>query len=211
MSENSVEHKKSLMNPAMGAGKGDRFMPKIVVMLEEGNPREVSLSKQRTTLGRRPFNDIVLNDLAVSGEHLAFLLKGREVTVEDLGSTNGTQVNDKPISKQLLQDGDVVMVGRVQIRFENPAVVEPGPAMIRVLSGASAGREMQLVKPVTTMGKPGLVVAALSRVGAGYELRRVEGDGQLQLNGQDVRSEALALRHDDEIHLSGTSMKFLQA
>ena len=70
---------------------------------------------------------------------------------------------------------------------------------------------MQLVKPVTTMGKPGLVVAALSRVGAGYELRRVEGDGQLQLNGQDVRSEALALRHDDEIHLSGTSMKFLQA
>lgn len=186
-------------------------MPKIVVMLEEGNPREVGLSKQRTTLGRRPFNDIVLNDLAVSGEHLAFLLNGREVTVEDLGSTNGTRVNDKPISKQLLQDGDVVMVGRVQIRFENPAVVEPGPAMIRVLSGASAGREMQLVKPVTTMGKPGLVVAALSRAGAGYELRRVEGDGQLQLNGQDVRSEALALRHDDEIHLSGTTMKFLQA
>lgn len=185
-------------------------MPQIVVMLEEGNPKTVDLSKQRTTLGRRPFNDIVLNDLAVSGEHLAFLLEGAEVSVEDLGSTNGTLVNKKPVTKQKLEHGDVLTIGRVEIRFDNPPVVQPGPATIKVLTGAAAGREMPLTKAVTTMGKPGVVVAAVSRSASGYELRRVEGDGLLKLNGQDVQGESIPLHHDDDINLSGTSMKFLQ-
>ncbi len=185
-------------------------MPKIIVMLEEGNPKEVNLSKQRTTLGRRPFNDIVLNDLAISGEHLAFLLDGPVVTVEDLGSTNGTLVNGQPVSKQKLEDADMLKIGRVEIRFENPPIVEPGPAAIKVLSGAAAGREMPLVKLVTTMGKPGVVVAAVARTNTGYELRRVEGEGLLKLNGRDVQGAAIALSHEDEINLAGTTMQFLK-
>lgn len=185
-------------------------MPKIVVMLEEGNPKEVNLSKQRTTLGRRPFNDIVLNDLAVSGEHLAFLLNGRDVTVEDLSSTNGTQVNGQRVTKQQLHDGDVLTIGRVEIRFVSPVLVEPGPARIKVLSGAAAGREMPLVKTVTTMGKPGVVVASVSKTDTGYELRRSEGAGVLKLNGRDLQAESVVLSHEDEINLSGTTMQFLQ-
>lgn len=185
-------------------------MPKIVVMLEAGNPKEVNLTKQRTTLGRRPHNDIVLNDLAVSGEHLALLMNGGEVQVEDLGSTNGTLLNGKAVTKQALADGDTLTIGRVKIRFDSPAPVVLGPAIIRVLSGTSAGREMALAKPMTTMGKPGVVVAAISKLEAGFELHRVEGDGLLTLNGANVHSNPMALRHDDEINLSGTSMKFIQ-
>lgn len=186
-------------------------MPKIVVMLEEGNPREVNLTKQRTTLGRRPFNDIVLNDLAVSGEHLALLMDGRDVQVEDLGSTNGTLLNGVKLTKQALSDGDTLTVGRVKIRFENPAPLVLGPASIRVLSGASAGREMVLVKTMTTMGKPGVVVAAITKLDEGFQLHRVEGDGLLTLNGANVHSNPIALRHEDDINLSGTTMKFIQS
>jgi pSer/pThr/pTyr-binding forkhead associated (FHA) protein len=185
-------------------------MPKIVVMLEEGNPKEVSLSKQRTTVGRRPYNDVVLNDLAVSGEHLALHLSNGEVQVEDLGSTNGTMVNGQAVRQQALADGDVLTVGRVTIRFENPPLPLVGPASIRVLSGTSAGREMALTKPVTSMGKPGVVVAAISKQDHGYTLHRVEGQGQLTLNGSAVSQKPMDLRPDDEIVLAGTIMQFIQ-
>lgn len=82
--------------------------------------------------------------------------------------------------------------------------------MIKVLSGAAGGREMPLVKLVTTMGKPGVVVAAVARTDTGYELRRVEGDGLLTLNGRDVQGAAIALSHEDEINLVGTTMQFLK-
>lgn len=185
-------------------------MPKIVVMLEEGNPKEVNLTKQRTTIGRRPYNDVVLNDLAVSGEHLALHVSGREVRLEDLKSTNGTQINGETMAERQLVHGDVITVGRIEIRFENPEPVVLGPASVRVLSGAAAGREMALTKPVTTMGKPGTVVAAISRQETGYELHRVEGDGQLMLNQSPVGKEPVTLRGGDEIVLAGTSMTFVQ-
>ena len=158
-------------------------MPQLVLSIEGVEIRRVNLLHNRTTLGRKPHNDIVLPDLVVSGEHCAFILEGiADVTVEDLKSTNGTYLNGQMVRKQKLRDHDVITVGRIQIEYLSAAA--PGDfgqttamplespqgagltvaahASLRVLSGSSAGLEMPVVKAVTTFGKPGIAIVALS-------------------------------------------------
>ena len=191
-------------------------MPKMIVSIDGVVIKEVQLTKDRTTLGRRPYNDIVIDNLAVSGEHAVLQLTGNEVYLEDLNSTNGTYVNGKAVKKQLLQNNDTVEIGKYKIKFINeapgatfektmiikPGMVPPMPkpattgaaapaageaaarpagaeagaaasASIKVLSGAAAGREVPLVKVVTTIGKPGVAVAAITKLSHVFVLSHV--------------------------------------
>ena len=99
-------------------------MPKMIVSIDEVVIKEVQLTKDRTTLGRRPYNDVVIDNLAVSGEHAVILMHGSEVTLEDLNSTNGTYVNGKAIKKQVLQNGDSIEVGKYKIKFVGDGAVD---------------------------------------------------------------------------------------
>jgi len=92
-------------------------MPKMIVSIDEVVIKEVQLTKDRTTLGRRPYNDIVIDNLAVSGEHAVLQMTGNEVFLEDLNSTNGTYLNGKAIKKQQLKNGDSVEIGKYKIKF----------------------------------------------------------------------------------------------
>jgi len=225
-------------------------MPKMIVLIDGVVIKDVQLTKDRTTLGRRPYNDIVIDNLAVSGEHAVVQMTDGQVFLEDLNSTNGTYVNGKAIKKQLLQDGDSVEVGKYKIKFVNDApaksfektmmvkasagslapAVAPTPltlpvpasleahagtdalrATIKVLSGAAAGREVPLTKVVTTIGKPGVAVAAITRRQRGFVVHHVEGAGNPTLNGASIGAQPMALRNGDLIELAGTQMQFVQA
>lgn len=208
-------------------------MPKMIVSIDGVVIKEVQLTKDRTTLGRRPYNDIVIDNLAVSGEHAVLQMSGSEVFLEDLNSTNGTYVNGKAIKKQQLQNGDTVEIGKYKIKFvheggnaayEKTAVINTsrpaegsidtappvGNAAIKVMSGAASGREVPLVKVVTTIGKPGVTVAAITRRPHGYVIALVEGATKPTVNGDPVGSEATHLRDGDMIELAGTRMQFIQ-
>ncbi|WP_394755978.1 FHA domain-containing protein [Rhodoferax sp.] len=225
-------------------------MPKMIVSIDGVVIKEVQLTKDRTTLGRRPYNDIVIDNLAVSGEHAVVQMVGAQIFLEDLNSTNGTYVNGKAVKKQLLQDGDSVEVGKYKIKFvseaqaesfekpvmvkastgglapsvaptpltpaapasfEAPAGAEPLRAAIKVLSGAAAGREVPLTKVVTTIGKPGVAVAAITRRQRGFVVHHVEGVGNPTLNGAAIGAQPVPLRNGDLIELAGTQMQFVQA
>lgn len=231
-------------------------MPKMIVSIDGVVIKEVQLTKDRTTLGRRPYNDIVIDNLAVSGEHAVLQLTGNEVYLEDLNSTNGTYVNGKAVKKQLLQNNDTVEIGKYKIKFINeapgatfektmiikPGMVPPlpkpgapagaaapaaaaagaaakpaetpavgGNASIKVLSGAAAGREVPLVKVVTTIGKPGVAVAAITKRSHGFVVAHVEGSNKPTLNGAAIGPEPVALKDGDMLELAGTQMQFLQA
>ena len=208
-------------------------MPKMIVSIDGVVIKEVQLTKERTTLGRRPYNDIVIDNLAVSGEHAVFEMTGHQVHLEDLNSTNGTYVNGKAARKQLLQNGDIVEVGKYRIKFaddsgvdapETPPMVtpaagrptaemappEPLHASIKVLSGSAAGREVSLTKVVTTIGKPGVAVAAITRRQRGFVVHHVEGAGNPALNGAPIGADPIALKNGDLIELAGTQMQFVQ-
>ena len=83
-------------------------MGKLVVSLDGVVIKEVQIIKDKTTLGRRPYNDIVIDNLAVSGEHAVLQMVGQDVFIEDLNSTNGTYINGKAVKKQLLAHNDTV-------------------------------------------------------------------------------------------------------
>ena len=230
-------------------------MPKLIVSIDGVVIKEVQLTKDRTTLGRRPYNDIVIDNLAVSGEHAVVLMVGHEVHLEDLNSTNGTYINGKAARKQVLQNNDLVEVGKYKLKFihegaengfEKTTMARPGMvgglplttgpvqytrrasdhsapvplagtelaahnhAAIKVLTGAAAGREVTLTKVVTTLGKPGVAVAAITRRPHGYVVVHVEGAEQPTLNGAPIGATPVALKNSDVLQLAGTQMQFIQ-
>jgi len=85
---------------------------KLVLYFPDGSTRDVLLTKERTTIGRRPDNDVPLPSAAVSAEHAAVVTVLDDSFLEDLGSTNGTFVNDRPVTKHFLRDHDRLDVGR---------------------------------------------------------------------------------------------------
>jgi len=204
-------------------------MPKMIVSIDGVVIKEVQLTKDRTTLGRRPYNDVVIDNLAVSGEHAVLQMTGADVHIEDLNSTNGTYINGKAVKKQLLRNNDTIEIGKHKLKFLNEqtgagfektmvirpaAVVQADPpvaggAAIRVVSGAAAGREVVLVKVVTTVGKPGVAVAAITRRPHGYVVALVEGQNRPTLNDIPLDTEPQVLKNGDVLELAGTKMQFV--
>ena len=225
-------------------------MGKLILSMDGQVLKEIPLSKERITIGRKAQNDVQIDNLAVSGEHAVLQMSGNEVYLEDLNSTNGTYVNGKAVKKQLLAHNDTVEVGKYKIKYmvedgtdyEKTMIMKPGSettvplhgqpvnaggrnsafgalglpsavgsATIRVMNGAAAGREVALTKVVTTVGKPGVQVASITKRPAGYVLAHVEGASRPAVNGNPLVGETIGLKNGDVIELAGTQMQFVQA
>ena len=100
-------------------------MAKLILSLDGMVLKEYPLTKERTTIGRKSHNDIVIDNLAVSGEHAMIMTILNDSFLEDLGSTNGTLVNHQPIKKHFLQNNDVVELGKYKLKYINEAVAQP--------------------------------------------------------------------------------------
>ena len=252
-------------------------MAKLILSMDGLVLKEIPLTKERTTIGRKPHNDIQIDNLAVSGEHAVIVTILNDSFLEDLGSTNGTVVNGSPIKKHFLQNNDVIELGKYKLKFiaeaaglgagasdkadfektmvlrpsavrtipdplrsipaaaRSPAAsqvgaatgvadatrtVPPAPApaaaprpghplgAIQLLSGANAGKELELTKPLTTLGKPGVQVAVLTRRPQGYFITHVEGATRPSVNGQQIGPAPHALKDHDVIELAGVKMEF---
>lgn len=96
-------------------------MAKLILSLDAQVIKEFTLTKERTTIGRKPHNDIQIDNLAVSGEHAMIMTILNDSFLEDLGSTNGTLVNGQPIKKHFLQNNDVVEIGKYKIKYMSEA------------------------------------------------------------------------------------------
>ncbi len=94
-------------------------MAKLIISRNGKVITDVALDKERTSIGRRPDNDIILEgDPAVSGRHAAVLKFGTEAFLEDQNSTNGTLVNGNAVTKYPLSNGDVIGIGHHELRYE---------------------------------------------------------------------------------------------
>ena len=219
-------------------------MAKLIVTLDDKLINVVSIDKNRMTLGRRPYNDIMVDNLAVSGEHAAIQAIGAEFYVEDLNSTNGTYINGKKIKRQILQNGDQIELGKYVLKYINEPIEakdntqtngqnidadEPNTDVddalnqfektrfaevyiaVKVVSGPAIGKEIPLVKVVTTIGKPGEAVIAITKRPKNYVVAHVEGAVQPTLNGVPFGIDAVPLKNGDLFELAGTAMEFIEA
>lgn len=251
---------------------------KIILSLDGALIQEYPLTQERMTIGRKAHNAIVINNLAVSGEHAAIITLGHDSFLEDLDSTNGLTVNGTVTKKHFLQNNDVVEIGKYKLRYLNdhvsqttaddfektmilrvpvrpaqaaadqsgdtgffqksqvqvntassdaaaplvmpvqsvaapvavapvapPAVVK---AAIQILNGPSAGKELELVKGLTTLGKPGVQVAVLTRRPQGFFITHVEGASFPAVNGEVLGAQPHPLQDHDVIELAGIKMEF---
>ncbi len=245
-------------------------MAKVILSLEGSVIREMNLDKERVTIGRKPQNDIQIENLAVSSEHARIVTILNDSFLEDLGSTNGTLVNGNPIKKHILQDNDVIEIGKYQLKYASesstgsqtspeefertmvlrmpataqrtplvrtdtmtrlvtaeapqqatpaaspapakPAAVTPAAgvqqAYIQIMNGPGVGRESALTKNLTTLGKPGVQVAVITKRPQGYFITHVEGASHPILNGAKLDAQAHALNNHDLLEIAGVKMEF---
>jgi len=310
-------------------------MAKLILSMDGLVLKEYTVTKERTTIGRKPHNDIQIDNLAVSGEHAVIVTILSDSFLEDLGSTNGTQVNGQPVKKHFLQNNDLIELGKYKLKYLNdpaataprpqdfertmvlrpkgtvPAATQPmradgaglgtarsgapveeaepvvsrlsaqvpspsvphqtmgsstpmaatsglgqalsqpiappnemrsgpttsvGPGrstagmanataplqhasaasgatgqalgVIQVLTGSNAGRELELTKALTTLGKPGVQVAVITKRPQGYYLTHVEGAVFPIVNGRTLDAQAHSLNDHDVIELAGVKMEF---
>ena len=247
-------------------------MAKLILSMDGLVLKEIPLDRERMTIGRKPSNDIQIDNLAISGEHAAVVTILSDSFLEDHNSTNGTLVNGQPIKKHFLKNGDVIELGKYKLKYvveakqqadaadfektmvlrpgalkkaaESPTVTgpisrlapdpsqtqpprpavkpEPPPAApvpppaataprlaaIQILNGVNAGRELELTKTLTTLGKPGMQVAVIARRPHGYFITHVEGAQFPIINGQVIDAQARQLADHDVIEIAGAKMEF---
>lgn len=244
---------------------------KLILSMDGVVIKEYPLTKERMTIGRKPHNDIVIDNLAVSSEHAAVITILNDSFFEDLGSTNGSAVNGTPTQKHFLQNNDVIEIGKYKLKYLNdtptqtsatdfektmvlrapvkpaatgrtddalsqtqagvampppahvattqfnttttkpaaaPAAGQPAPAVIQILNGPNLGRELELSKNLTTLGKPGVQVAVLARRPHGYFITHVEGATFPLVNGSSIGEQPHELKDHDIIELAGVKMEF---
>jgi predicted component of type VI protein secretion system len=252
-------------------------MARLILSLESNVLAEYNMSKERYTIGRLPDNDVRIDNPTISGYHSLIINILNDSFLEDLNSTNGTYVNGKLIKKHALQHGDVVTVGKHQLRYidsdaeemeqddefartmvigasddfnpgapprdtgvsatsgtngasangsaitaanvpmdqgtmpRDPSAKPLAVAKVQVLNGQFSGREVALSKAVTTLGRPGAQVIAITRRGVGHNIVLVENAADRDpptVNGTELAASARLLADNDVIEIIGIKMGF---
>lgn len=108
-------------------------MPRVILQFEDQILKEYVVGP-RVTIGRLPDNTVIIDNGAVSGHHACIFREGDQFILEDLYSRNGTYVNEKHVTRHTLQNGDVVLVGKHKLLFDQAAggeaAVEPAEATL---------------------------------------------------------------------------------
>lgn len=98
--------------------------PVLVVISGKPLGKSFTLEKERVILGRDLTADISIGETAISRKHTEFVIANSAVTVRDLGSTNGTYVNDQRIEEKILEDGDLIRAGNTILKFLREGKIE---------------------------------------------------------------------------------------
>jgi pSer/pThr/pTyr-binding forkhead associated (FHA) protein len=163
-------------------------MAKLVLSMDGLVLKEIPLERERTSIGRKPNNDIQIDNLAISGEHAVIVTLLKDSFLEDLNSTNGTYVNGQPIKKHFLQTNDVIELGKYRLKYlteqaqnaapeyEKTVILRPEDLRRPTAEEARPAAEAPAVAPSPPPAPPGArriavgVVQILNGVNAGREL-----------------------------------------
>ncbi|MCZ2415111.1 MAG: FHA domain-containing protein [Burkholderiales bacterium] len=196
---------------------------RLLVSSGQSSLRVVPVVKECLTIGRRPYNDIALDDLTVSGEHALVRTRGTESVVHDLDSRNGTLVNGMAVSQRVLCDGDVIDIGIYRLRYvlDRPAGGLPVPGGVSALAGICpptgfvdflngplAGTVQRIDRSITRLAGQAEQVAVVSRRKGRFFITHLEGPAFPQVNGEEIGLGARALADGDLIELAGVMLRF---
>ncbi|MDE2489820.1 MAG: FHA domain-containing protein [Elusimicrobia bacterium] len=163
-------------------------MPKLLLKFNAAVIKEIPFDKDSLSVGRKPDNDVVIDNPAVSGHHCRLARQGGTFFVEDLESTNGTFVNEKRVKKSGLHHNDVIGVAKHALVFvedappPEPAPAEPPPVPDDATMMISPQKQAEMVASATASAKPG----AAARVGWLRVLKNGVGPSEYELKGMSL-------------------------
>jgi hypothetical protein len=130
-------------------------MAKIIIKFNNEVIDHIDLKQGDMKIGRKPGCEIMIDNLAISGEHANIFTVGEDSFIQDMGSTNGTFINNKKITKHHLKNGDAVVIGKHTLVFltESARAREPEDFAKTVIISPAA-REPMEPKPVPTPAAP---------------------------------------------------------
>jgi predicted component of type VI protein secretion system len=193
---------------------------RLVISQGDALMQVVTIDKAAMTIGRRPYNDVCLDDLTVSGEHAVVRTIKGERFILNLNSRNGCFVNSISVEKQLLVDGDIIDIGAFRLKFvierqnpeltrlSNKTVGNFSNAKVTQINGRGRGKEVSLSQPITSLGKAGAHVAAVAKRNGGLYLTHIEGLTVPLINGEPAGIGSHLLKDGDAIELGGTMYRF---
>lgn len=190
----------------------------VLVLSENGRFRtEISLGRERLRIGRRPYNDLVLDDLTVSGEHALIQTFPEACLIRDLDSRNGTHVNGYPVAECRLAEGDCIDIGIYRLRLVQATAAGQAAAaapeavatpLLEYLSGPYAGITQRIDRNIVRVGNGDSQVAVIARRRSGYFMTHLEGMAMPVVNGIAIGPAASPLSDGDLIELAGAQIRF---
>ncbi|WP_172838874.1 FHA domain-containing protein [Solemya velesiana gill symbiont] len=203
-------------------------MEELVVYKDDVVVTEIDLDKPEILIGRGVECDVHLDDLSVSRHHGQLRKIFTDFFIEDLGSTNGTLLNEKPIKKHILKNGDVLTLGAFRLRYVREGAVEeeedldktvvlevpkqgaaskaqparsltPKTAAVKFFRGANKGHSDEIKRPLYTIGKPGGDVAAIARRPQGFYLLHIGGDHYPKINDKEIDVSGGVQLHEGDL------------
>ena len=193
-------------------------IPQMVLSTAQRVLRRIVVDQPRMTIGRRPYNDVILDDLTVSGEHAVLHTSAGESVIHDLQSRNGTLVNGVPVMQRALADGDRIEIGIYRLHYvierlppgevDGALRVPRTAACVEVLSGPNAGRMQRIDRAIVSVTNGAGQVAVIARRRGALYLTHLEGPTYPLVNGESIGLVTHPLRQDDLIELAGTIFRF---
>lgn len=217
-------------------------MPELILKLGDATVQTYVFDKEVMNVGRGRDNDVIIENLSVSRNHLRIKRQGEKFILTDLNSANGTYVNGKRVQKVELLDEDVVTLGKHRLLFQNRTVSEENliaeafgadrtvlvshapataVAVLYVRDGKQKGKEFQLTKEETSIGKASandIILAddwflakkqaVIRREGDSYTIQDLGSFRKTRVNGSPIGGGHI-LQHNDEIEFSSTRCVFM--
>lgn len=205
------------------------MVAKVILMYNKKVIDQFELGQGDMKIGRRPGSDIVIDNMAVSGEHANIFTIGEDSFIQDLGSTNGTYVNNKKITKHHLKNGDSITLGKHTLNYVNESQAKPADdfaktviitpptigdsegaqtAALYVLSGPNSGKRIEVRKRVTNLGRTGKRSGTVTRTDEGFVLGAGDENELPKLNGRIISKKGAKLKSGDVIEVAGTRLQF---
>lgn len=195
---------------------------KIIVTKDDKPIDQITFNGEEAIIGRKSDCDISIKDPAVSGTHARLQKIGDSYLIADAGSTNGIFIKGRRVKQQMLKNEDVVTIGEHRLKFlimASPAKAEPakqrldGPkGLLKVLTGPKAGNRILLEEGMTTIGQPGIQVAAVSRRPHGHFIIHVDGGKDRErvplVNGEPIGFKSRKLEKSDRIEVAGIEFEY---
>jgi hypothetical protein len=207
-------------------------VPTLTLAFKGNTLQVIPLHDGLMTIGREPSCDIHIDSLAIAPEHARIVLDNGKCTLQS-NTDEETFVNQVPVNEQILQDNDLIRIGKHTLRYAGAGeplpeidhtataiAPEPIPApaptpgnnskgWLQVLSGSHLGKTIQLRNGMTDLGKAGIAPALISRRHDGYYIANLGDYDNIRVGDNNIGEKTWPLKDGDLLQINKLRLQFL--